>query len=465
MVSSQGRHGRRFASVAAAGALLLLPLTAGAQDSGRPAIDVTASDLSLASESEQQAAVAAPSTPDESWADWLAGNDLVEGENHMPDGRSFFIASASAQVRANFQSADWIDARQSAFNSALLGAKSQLANIVGAVLRSDRSMEILQQGGDTVPPAVEQVREDVSIIERMHKLTAESLDSQIRKFDPSWDGGDPEMQQEKVVTLEERYRENLAASARLLLEGAIPVFNVEGDSRDGQYSVLVGVVWSPRMAALAESLYNPRIDVPRRQGGQPVIEQIEAKLAQDPDFLAISQGARVWTQEDGARVLVSFAPVHRGSSSMANDAKAALIGRSQMAQFVAEDIAARAMSQGGTAFREYDDGSDAVFNDAVFNDAEFRNLIRAKAQTVQIQGAVRAYTWQGQHPEAQVAMQTDVYVWSPDSREMARRMEDMAGDDAVGPAARGDGEGRTGPDSGNVAAPVRSGAGSNPTDF
>lgn len=461
MIASKRRQ-HRLTRVLTAGAILFLPLAAPgiaqAQESGRPQMDVTASpELELASDGEQQAAEAAPSTPEESWNAWLDEKGLVEGENRMEDGRSFFIASATAQVRANIQTADWMNARQSAFNSALLGAKSQLAETVGTVLRSDRSREVLEQGGDSVPPAMQQVRKDVSLVERVHKLSAEALDAKIREFDPSWSGGNPEEQKKKIVTLQERYQENLASSARLLLEGAVPIYNAEGDSQEGQYSVLVGLVWSPRMMTLAESLYNPNVTVPKRGPGPSVIEQIEAELAADPDFLAISQGARVWTQEDGARVLVSFAPVHRSSSSMANNAKASLIGRGQIAQFVAEDVQARAMQKGGNAFREYGDGSDAVFNDS-----EFRQLVRARAQTVRIEGAVRAYSWQGQHPVAKVPMQTDVFVWSPDSRAMANRMEGLAGEDALPPA---DAEGEQPGPTGTVSAPARSGAGSNPTDF
>ncbi|MBK1698227.1 hypothetical protein [Rhodovibrio salinarum] len=447
-----------------AAAVLAAPAVQAQTQSG--AKEVMEPTIKVATDSRQQAATHSRSkTPGDLWQAWMDKNGITEGVNDLDNGQTFFIASGKAQVRADFGSNEWVNARQVAFNSALLAAKSEMANTVGAIMRSDRAVEVLQQGGDTVPPQLKQVRDQVSTLQRMRKLTNEALDAQIQKFDPDWQGKDEQNPQQKRVQLQERYQEKVAAGAQLLINGAMPVFNAEGDNLDKNYTVLVGIVWSPRMAALSSSIYNPNVEIPKGPKTASVSEQIEQKLQENPNFLALSQGARVWNEADGSKVIVSFAPVYRTQSSTINEQKAALIGRSQIAQFVAEDVASRQMSDSQNTFRAYDDGSSQTFNNN-----EFRSLIRAKAKQIRLQGAIRAYSWKGQHPAANVPMQTDVYVWSPDSRAMAQRLQELTGgqgaSSAGGAGASGNletGAGDSG--DGNVAAPARSGAGSNVSNF
>ena len=399
-------------------------------------------------------------TPIDLWRSWLDEKGLTEGVNQTGQDRTFFIASGKAQVRGDFGSKTWVDARQTAFNAALLQAKSEMANTVGSVLRSDRAFEVVQQGGDAAPPDLKQVRDQISTIERMQKLTNEALDAKIRKYDPDWQGkGSEEARKRKLVQIQERYQEKVASGARLLINGAMPIFNAEGDNADQRYTVLVGIVWSPRTAALAESIYNKQVKIPKGPEAAPIVDQIERKLADNPNFLAVSQGARIWNKADGTKVIVSFAPVYRSRSSMMNEQKAALIGRSQIAQFVAERVASRQMSDSSNTFRAYADGSAKAFNNS-----EFRSLIRAKAKQVEIKGATRVYSWKGQHPAANVPMQTDVYMWSPESRQMAVKLQDLAEEAGPGADASNGGQDEAGAD-GNLASPSRSGAGSNVSNY
>ncbi len=450
-------------------ALAVVPAgTPSAQEVGEKVTQPKPSDVATQSK-EQAARQSQRETPTRLWQAWLSKKGITEGINDVGQGRTFFVASGKAQVRADFGSKNWVNARQTAFNAALLKAKSEMANTVGSVIRSDRAFEVLQQGGDQVPPQLKKARDNVSTVQRMQKLTNEALDAQIRKFDPDWKGGNKQARQRKRVQIQEKYQEKVASGARLLLNGAVPIFNAEGDNMDQNYTVLVGIVWSPRMAALAESIYNENVPIEKGPKGQPVVQKIKRKLQNNPNFLALSQGVRVWNKADGTKVLVSFAPVYRTQSSMVNEQKAALIGRSQIAQFVAEDVASRQMSDSTNTFRAYADGSSKSFNNQ-----EFKSLIRAKAKKIELKGATRAYTWKGQHPAANVPMQTDVYVWSPESRQMAQELESLAeeasGAEATRQGRRSSGDFNTGGSgsgsgSGNVASPAESGAGSNVSNF
>lgn len=445
-----------------AAALLVHPVAAqeesGAASMPEPADIVTDSEAQAAQKGQGR-------TPSELWRKWLKKKGITEGINEIGENRTFFIASGKAQVRGDFGSKNWLNARQATFNQALLAAKSEMANTIGSVIKSDRASEVLQQGGDQMPPQLDKVRKEASTIDRMQKLTTEALDAQIKKYDPDWQGGDKEEREQKRVQIQERYQEKVASGARLLINGATPIFNAEGDNMDQSYTVLVGIVWSPRMAALSESLYNENIPIPKGPKGTQIVQKLKNKLQRNPDFLALSQGVRVWNKADGTKVLVSFAPVYRTRSSMVNEQKAALIGRSQIAQFVAEDIASRQMSDTQQTFRAYDDDSSKTFNTG-----EFKQLTRAKAKKIEIKGATRGFSWKGQHPNANVPMQTDVYIWSPQSRDMAKKLEDLA-EQASGTSRTGgqsgstDGLDGTTTGTGNAASPAKSGAGSNVGNF
>jgi len=203
-----------------------------------------------------------------------------------------------------------------------------MAERVGTTLKSERSAELLEQGGEEAPPVVKEARDNLSLIQKMRKLTDEKLDAAIQKYDQSWKGGDEEETERKIVQLEEQYKQSMASGAQLMLQGAIPVFNASGTNVDGNYSVLVGMVWSPRMANLAQAVINPRVEMEKGPKGRPIREKIQARLDRNPNYLANTQGIRVWNTADGSKVLVSFAPVHRTSSTQRNGSKAALAARS-----------------------------------------------------------------------------------------------------------------------------------------
>ncbi|MDB4409592.1 hypothetical protein N9235_02115 [Gammaproteobacteria bacterium] len=374
----------------------------------------------LQQESERQVSVALPTDPNLRWAAYLKENGLVDGLNSR-NGRKFFIAMGEARVGKALKSDDFIKSRTVAYNKAILTAKSDLAETVGAELGSDRSFQMFEEGGE-FPPAMEKVKEELSIMDKARTLSSLALDDQIKKYDPSWDGTGKtkEEKQQKLAIQTEKYQENLKQNARLFLQGTSPIFNAEGPSDDG-YSVVVGIVWSPNMAKVAEAMYNPSASLPPGMKKPTINKQIEDMLASNPDTLASTMGVRVWRNEKGELTVVSFAAESVKKSPTIAKKKSAMSARAQMAQFISESVVSNSSLSGNETIMAFDDESTETYDEE-----KFEQTISAKAKDIKLSGASSVYTWKGKHPNSGQKMFVNVLAWSPSSQQWAVDIENQA---------------------------------------
>jgi len=416
----------------------------------------------LQQESEKQVSIALPTDPNLRWEAYLEENGLVEGVNTRGD-KTFFIAMGEARVGKALNDKGFINSRTVAYNRAVLAAKSEMAESVGAELDSDRSLELLEQGNE-LPPMMETVKKELSIMDKARTLTSLALDNQIKNFDPTWDGTGKSKEEkiQRIAVQTEKYQENLKQNARLFLQGTSPIFNAEGPS-SGEYLVVVGLVWSPNMAKVAEAMYNPTVSLEPGKPKPPIREQIKNMLSGNPESLASTMGVRVWRDENGDRTVVSFAAASgKGSPTIAKK-KSALRARAQMAQFIAENVVSAGGLSGNETLISFDDDSVEAFNEEDFN-----QTITAKAKTVKMNGASSVYSWKGRHPNSKQKMFVNVLAWSPTSKRMAigleeRALTDEEKMDSMGKPARTTKAKPT--SSSGVATGGMSGAQTNPDDF
>jgi hypothetical protein len=390
--------------------IVQLHATEGSSDPGQ----------ALQQESEKQISIALPTDPNLRWAAYLKENGLVDGLNSR-NGKKYFIAMGEARVGKALKSKSFIKSRTVAYNKAILTAKSDLAETVGAELGSDRSFQMFEEGGE-LPPAMEKVREELSIMEKARALSSLALDDQIKKYNPSWDGtGKTEEEKlQKLAIQTEKYQENLKQNARLFLQGTSPIFNAEGPS-DGGYSVVVGMVWSPNMTKVAEAMYNPSVSLPPGKEKTTINQQIEDMLASNPGALASTMGVRIWRNEKGERTVVSFAAESgKGSPTIAKK-KSAIRARAQMAQFIAESVVSNTSLSGNETIMTFDDETTETYDEEMF-----KQTISAKAKDVKLSGASSVYTWKGKHPNSGQKMFVNVLAWSPSSQQWAVDIENQA---------------------------------------
>jgi len=335
----------------------------------------------------------------------------------LPDGHSTFVSHGTAVILAPVGSPNWVTARLAAFEAADLQGRNELARHIATRVQSDREFLQGTQGGDTPPPIVSQIRSELSNAERLRTLTGLALDNAIRHYDTGWDGTgkSEEQRRAEVVRLYSAVRENVAAHAAVLASGAITPVQFEGLDADGKLAVLVGMVWSDRLQRLAESLWSPDLIVQPGLGGQSIANRIDAESQRDPAWLTATNGIRVWQDENGEKVLVSFGAAPATTLSSLDRSHARDRALAALQHFVGEQI--ESASEGGTAltYQETTGGKAATFDSG-----RYEERISAHSREVTISGAEQVYEWRGQHPFGRANMQVVVLAWSPSRNASAR---------------------------------------------
>jgi len=358
-----------------------------------------------------QVSIASPTDPTLSWEYYLEKNNLVEGINQKGD-RVFFIASGEAVVGKSITSNSFADSRTIAYNKALLTAKSELTEFVSSEINSERALSVFSEGGETPDSIREKITRPLSILEKLHTLTNLALDYEIRKFDPEWDGRNKtrETKVQKLIGSVESYREDISSKARLFLQGATPMFNAEG-LVDNQYVIKVGIVWSTRSAQIAESIYNPDVEAPIGKNKRTIREQLNSLTNNE---LAATLGVRIWWDQEGLPVILSFASTHGGGSPIIAKKKTSLRARAQIAQFVAEQIVSSGSLGSGETMHYYEDDSHVAFNEQ-----EFEQTIRAKSKTIKLIGVGTIKYKKIIHPITKKRIAVNVMYWSPKTSKKA----------------------------------------------
>lgn len=381
----------------------------------------------LAEDSSLQASSAEATDPTLRWEEYLGQYGLVEGFNKKGN-KVFFISSGESAVGKPLDDRSFISSRTAAFGRAMLTAKSALAESVGAEISSKRGLQMFEEGGQ-VSPGLGKVKSHLSIMDKARTLIDAELDDQIKKYDPSWDGtGVPEDQKRDALAIQtEKYTENLAQHAQLFLQGATPIFNAEGPVGE-DYLVVVGLVWSPTMTRVAESMYNPSAKTPKGKPSRPIKDQIDDLIENEKlNGIASTMGVRVWRDENGDRVVVSFAAESGVGSTAIAKKKSGLRARSQIAQFISENVTSDGVLSGDETLVYFDDGGLEAFDQT-----SFQQEIKATSRRVCMQGVAPIAYWRGRHPNSSGKMVVSVLAWTPASQMQAESALVLAGADVGG---------------------------------
>ena len=371
-------------------------------------------------DSDKQVSIVSPTDPSLKWQEYLSNGKIQEGTNSR-NGRIFLIAYGESIVGKATTDSGFMDSRTIAYNKAILSAKEEMASSLSVELESSRSFSMNTFGDEVAPSLYEEVIEPLSIMAKANTLTGLALDNEIKKFDPSWDGTNKTDNQRivKMADERERYTEYLSQKARMFLQGATPIFNAEGPNDDGKYTVVVGIVWSGKSTRVAESVYNPTVAPPQ---GKKNILSIQDRLNNLSDEeLAATLGVRVWWDEEGLPVIVSFAQAKGTGSTTIAKKRTAVRARTQIAQFVAEQIASEAREKGGEEFHYYDDGSHQAFDQG-----SFEMSIRSQANLVQLAGLGTVLYKKVMHPITNKKIVVNVVSWSPEANSVARGLSKMS---------------------------------------
>ena len=351
--------------------------------------------------------------PSTLWNDYLKKSNIEQGTN-TKNGRTFLIGHGVSIVGAKPSDPNFMNSRNTAYAKALLTAKSDLAEAMKTDLSSSRSLIAFSADGEIPDRLKAEIVEPLSIMDKVNTLSDLALDNQIKKYNPSWDGTN-KSRDEKInllVSSVERYKESLSSRAEMFLQGATPIFNAEG-MEDGEYVVVVGMVWSWKSTLVAESVYNPTVAPPVGRKNPKTIKERLNNLSDRE--LAASLGVRIWWDENGLPVILSFAQAKGSGSPIIAKKRTALRARTQIAQFIAENVVSNADEMGGEEIQFNDDDSR---ND--FNLGEFDLKIQAESKNVQVAGLGSVLYKKITHPNSEKKIIVNVILWSPEADKLAR---------------------------------------------
>jgi len=369
-------------------------------------------------DSELQILAVTPN-PSNLWDEYRKKSDIREGTN-TKKGRVFLIGHGMAIVGAKPSDKNFMDSRNTAYNKALLSAKSDLAEAMKTDLSSSRSLIAFSVDGEIPDRLKAEIVEPLSIMDKVNTLSDLALDDQIKKYNASWDGAN-KSRDEKINLLAssvERYKESLSSRAEMFLQGATPIFNAEG-MEDGNYVVVVGMVWSWKSTLVAESVYNPTVTPPVGRKNSQTIEERLNNLSDKQ--LAASLGVRIWWDENGLPVILSFAQAKGAGSPIIAKKRTALRARTQISQFIAENVVSNADEMGGEEIQFNDDDS---YN--AFNLGEFDLNIKGVSQDVQVSGLGSIFYKKITHPNSDKKIIVNVISWSPESNKLARDLTKLS---------------------------------------
>lgn len=379
------------------------------------------------SEAEERALVSLGSDygseVDRRWDAFLEERNFREGSN--PQNR--FIASGVASVGMQKGNPGWIESRRIAYDVAYMRAKAALVAMMSETIQNSGEVRFTSNArfGQSQVQEHDALEQAARIREKAADFTEAALDAAIRSIDPDYDPARYEgrSMEEKQVVLEEVYQQGARRAAARAIAGAITLRIIEGPTEDGEnHEILVGLLWSPRVANLAAAIGDGRTSVPV-DGVRASVDQF---LPQNVGEAVAAMGTRVFIDENGDHALLSFAqaePARVNPSDRAAARRAALsvaedLARAQIANFVGETVAL----ESETASRQV----TQVFADFIQRGVEIETeqvqSIRAATGQVEVAGINSVWRQVIEHPETEQEVAAVAVVWSPSGQAMGIQM-------------------------------------------
>lgn len=410
-------------------------------------------------------------TVEQCWAKWLSDQNLQEGKNDK-NNHLVLVSRNTEALNVTPDSGKWVSARKAAFQKSEIYARAALAGSMKTLIQSDRSLVAQQLGLNDAPPSLRRVSEALSIADKVNVLADKALDSEIEKYDPEWKkktkGNTLEERRQSAVISQEHVTSNVAASSQMFAAGAFTAVECEGPSSDagGEYAILTGLIWSPKLASIAESIWNPAYKPAAEAPGGTLKEQFDGFAAGNPDWMAYTMGARVFTNEKGEHVVVGFGVVPQTPMMSLDKRRAGLDAFAAIQRFVGEKTVAGQRAGDSYQVRAHADGSTEGNDDGKYDDE-----IRLVSKELSLRGATEVLSWRGEHPWSQSKMQVVAFAWSPSwaadsvkTSEMMRSVEQRMSDQGAVPQGTTRTKNHTYHGAG-AAVPARAGAVSSSRDF
>ena len=357
------------------------------------------------------------------WREVLGDAGLREGENP----RNVFISSGVATVAIEKGAPGWIESRRIAHDVAFARAKADLVAAMGQRVQQTGNARFVSNAsfGQGHVQRVDEVEQAARILEKAAELTERTLDEALRGLDPDYDAQRYSQMSmpERQVALENLFEQETYRIASRVIAGASTFRVIEGPSADGaNHEVLVGMMWSPRLSALAAAIAEGRTTMPV-DGARVSAQDLTPATVGD----AVSaMGTRVFIDENGDRAIISYAqaePAQVNPNDLDMARRAALsvaedLALGQIASFVGENVTLESEVASTQLTQVYAD----LVQRGVEIQTEQVQTIRSASGRVEITGAQPVWRHVVQHPETEQDVAIVAVTWSPSSQAMGDRM-------------------------------------------
>ena len=411
--------------------ILCLGITAGhgiAEDSPEQLVR-TAAEAPLEKQNAKE-------TPDQRWQNFLAEHGwdaglAAGGVIYIPE-RELIISSASAFTKVRVGQPGWLESRIVAFENAEMDAKTKIIRYLAESVETKRSLALLEkaQWNDGEVDKVRNLNEIEESLKRIGKksvaLAEKSLDKALQKLDPDYDPAKYEGKsvEDLKVIAEDLFNRQIKTVAMGTLIGVTPLYSTEGAAGEGEYQVLMGVIWSPKLNRLAMSLFNDEYNIPKVKPGKKLSEYIPA----DPLALLSTIGTRIVIDENGEYAVLAYAqaqprrtgPGRRQAALHQAKQIAANRARAQLVNFIREGLTLRDSEASKELSREF---SDMTFGTETIRD--YRKMITGKRVKVKLSGLRILKEWSLAHPATGQQVAGAVVAWSPGSARLSKQAGEM----------------------------------------
>ena len=369
------------------------------------------------------------------WQAFLAARNLNTGVQEggvtlIPD-RDIIISSGSEFTKTGLGQPGWIESRVVAFERAELEAKAKIIRYLSETIETKRSLELLENAAwsDGSVDEVKRLGEVQSTLARIGKkslaLTESTLDKALQKMDPDYDAekyADKTPQELKVI-VEDTFMRHIRSVAFRTLIGVTPIYTTESKV-GGEYRVLIGVIWSPKLNRLALSLFNDEYNIPAVAPGA----ELEMQLPAHPETLLGTWGTRIVIDENGHYAVLGYAQSQPRRSGPAKvqaalqTAKeiAANRARAQIVNYIKEGLTVRDEEKSRELSREFSDmtvGTETV--------RKYNHRIAGRKIKVKLRGLRVLKQWDMEHPETGQKVAGAIVAWSPSSAALSEKIDSV----------------------------------------
>ena len=336
------------------------------------------------------------------------------GENNQK-GKKIFISTGAGTIGAPQNNKSYINSRINAFEKALLVAKREMVEYVGAEIAKSAELLTSQPAESPEEENKPTLIKDKGLFEKAKMLLNSKLDKAL-KAEGIEDPKNATPEEIKKVVESESFKSTTHTMATSLVSGmqVYKTFEVTPPNQKGEVGVIC--IYSEKLQKMAESLVTGEA-MPKSVPKKPIIEQIPT----DKNVLLSSFGVQQKINENGNLVLIAYGQGSIRTKSPTSKRiafrKAKMAAMSLIRQFAGEAFATNSDMNNAETSEQYDNETSGYKDESSFQDK-----IKSASDSMKISGISVIKKWTAKHPLNGQTVCGVVVAWSPDSADRAKSL-------------------------------------------